>query len=36
MSDAYPAAIGVCLNAKAIWLNKFPRGERCDVAATVA
>lgn len=27
MTETFPVAIGVCLDAEAIWLNKFPKGE---------
>ena len=27
MPETFPVAIGVCLDAEAIWLNKFPKGE---------
>ncbi len=27
MTSSFPVAIGVCLDAEAIWLNKFPKGE---------
>ncbi|MEQ9124397.1 MAG: polysaccharide deacetylase family protein, partial [Alphaproteobacteria bacterium] len=27
MPETFPVAIGVCLDAEAIWLNKFPEGE---------
>jgi len=27
MTNPFPVAIGVCLDAEAIWLNKFPKGE---------
>ena len=36
MYDAYPVAIGVRLDAGAIWLNKFFNGERRRVATTAA